>query len=114
MTENLPENLPEEKITLPVIHNSCPACMSQRRLSAIVVDQLKKSGGLPKTLPFSGLALQVPLVDQTRPPILVGPVMTIKVMTVMLEICAEPDCGAMYCTSFNIVETPAQMQSMKR
>ena len=97
--------------SLPVIFDTCPNCNSENRLALSLVDSLKAGGSLPKTFPFTGLALQVPLMDQTRPPILVGPTMTLKVMTVMLEICG--DCGTVYCTKFDIVDTPAQMQTMK-
>jgi hypothetical protein len=113
--ENEPENEKQEPgILLPVIHDQCPVCGSSKRLGELKVNELKASGALPQTFPYQGMTLQAPLVDQQHPPKIIGPVITIKVMLMSIDVCAEPTCGAVYCTSFNIVDTPAQVQAQQQ
>ena len=97
----------DEKMTLPVVHDACPVCKSTKRLGAGMIQQLKDEGVIHKDSFNEGLINQIPLVDQAHPPTIIGAQIKIRVMLVYWDVC---ECGAMYCTKFNVVEAPAQVQ----
>lgn len=107
----VPEEPKQElSLLLPVTHDKCPVCGSARRLGQVKVDEFKKAGILPQAWPYKGMTLQAPLVDQAHPPKIIGAMVTVKVMIMVFDVCAEPECGCLYCTEFNVVDTPAQIQ----
>jgi hypothetical protein len=93
---------------LPVVHNKCPVCGSTKRLGKTYIDNLKKDGLLAEDFPYEGITLQVPLINQTKAPLIIGVPLNIKVILIALDACAEPECGTVYCTVFNVVDGKAQ------
>lgn len=93
----------------PVLHDKCPVCGSKERLGQQVVDELKKDKTLPEAFGYAGITLQAALLDPAHPPTILASTFTIKVMLLSLDVCANPDCGAVYCTTFSVVDRPAQL-----
>ena len=101
---------PEEKpkMTLPVVFDRCPVCGGAKRLGLDYLNQLREEGLLHKDSFKGGMVHQVALVDQAHPPAILAQVVNIKVLYIHWDICG--DCGTQYCTKFNCVDTPAQVQ----
>ncbi len=107
------EETPEEKMVMPVIFNQCPVCGSTKRLAEDYIRQLKDEGVIPKDFggpQCKGLVTTAPLIDQLHPPAILGPMITVPVLQVFWDVCGEPECGALYCTRFDCVAAPAQVQ----
>ena len=96
-----------EKMTLPVVHDVCPVCKSPKRLAASYIQQMKDEGLLHKDALGAGLVHQIPLVDPAHAPTIIGAHIKVKILAVYWDVC---ECGIMYCTKFDVVETLAQVQ----
>lgn len=100
-----------EKITWPKLFDQCPNCGSKVRLGATAIQQLKDEGKLHKDSFNGGLMMQIPLLDQAHPPSILGPMIKIPVLFVFYDVC---ECGTMYCTRFECVESAAQVTAQKQ
>jgi hypothetical protein len=96
----------------PVTFDACPVCKGKKRLGADHIQQLKDAGVLHKDSFKNGFMHQIPLLDQAHPPTILGPTIKVNVANLYFDACA--DCGTMYCTRFEIVEMPAQIQMQQR
>lgn len=92
-----------------VTHEKCPVCGSTERLGQQVVDELKKDKALPEAFAYAGVTLQAPLFDPMHPPSILATAFTIKGLILCIDVCANPDCGVVYCTRFDVVDRPAQI-----
>ena len=109
MTLDKPEeNQPPEpeKVTFPKTFDACPKCGSKVRLAAAAIQQLKDEGRLHKDSFNGGLMHQIPLLDQAHPPSILGPMIKLPMLYVYWDVC---ECGEMYCTRFDMIEAPAQV-----
>lgn len=98
---------------LTLTNKKCPVCEKEEGLVKEVLDGLKKEGKLKKELFEDGVSIVFPLIDPTRPPILLtAKTMTIPVLNIYLEVC---DCGCVYCTKFDFrfQQVPVQYQQVK-
>jgi hypothetical protein len=86
-------------------------CGSSRRLAESYIQELKDKGEIHKDSFSNGLIHQIPLIDQSHPPSLLSTTIKVKMLNVYWDIC---ECGTMYCTKFNCVETAAQVQAQRR
>ena len=102
--------MPEEpkKIAFPVLFDHCPTCGCKDRLGEAAMQELRDNGMLPKEAFKDGMWWQMPMLDQAHPPTILAPTFTIKVATTFFDICAE--CGTVYCTKFDMLNTQAQVQ----
>jgi hypothetical protein len=111
---------PEEKkeetapLVLPVTHKKCPVCGSTRRLGQMKVDEMIKNGELSKDFPYKGIAMQVQILDLAKLNAFMPTNFKVKTIVFCIDACAEPDCGAVYCVTFDIIEQPAQMQMQRQ
>jgi hypothetical protein len=94
------------------VYEQCPVCKSKKRLAASKIQSLKDKTALHRDSFKDGLMFQIPLMDPNRPPSIIAPVMKINVLYIFWDVCAE--CGNIYCTKFECVETPAQMEVQKQ
>jgi hypothetical protein len=78
-----------------------------------VIKQLREEGLIHKdSFTANCLVTQIPLIDQSHPPAFLAPTVKVKVLNIYWDICA--DCGAEYCTRFEVVDMPAQVQMQKQ
>lgn len=98
----------EKEIKLPITYDACPLCGSKKRLGQEYIQQLKDEGLLHKDSFSGGLVHQVMLYDPAHQPTVISQQFKIKVLTIYWDVCG---CGMMYCTRFDCVETPVQIQT---
>lgn len=86
---------------------ACPVCGCKERIVQQTIRDLKQEGKLSeKAFPQEAMALQVPLIDMTKPPLV--PFLTIPVLIINFDVCKE--CKAIYCVGVQLLEQPAQVQ----
>ena len=107
MEELQPVEPEKEKITFPRIFDQCPNCGSQVRLATAAIQQLKDAGTVHKDSFNTGLMHQIPLLDQAHPPTILGPQIKIPMLLIYWDVC---ECGTMYCTKFEVIQAPAQVE----
>jgi hypothetical protein len=110
------EAIPEAN-KLPVTHDKCPVCGSTAGLIQQTLDNLRNTGKIDKISFLEGCVLPVPLFDQAHPPkilSLLANSIKVPMITLSLEVCAEPDCGALYCKKFNVTEQEIPIQIQKQ
>lgn len=110
MTQEQPAEAPKEKMVIPRVFDACPVCHSKNRLGAGYIQQLKDEGILHKDSFNGGLMHQIPMLDQAHPPAILGPVLKVPIVLVYWDVC---ECGNMYCTKFDVVQQPMQMQMQR-
>ena len=99
----------EKKVQYPLTHDECPMCGEKDGLVKEAIDELKEQGKLKKELFPDGVVVQFPLVDATRPPVLLtASTVRIPIMEIFLEACK---CGNVYWSKFDMREQniPVQM-----
>jgi hypothetical protein len=103
-----------EKLNLPVTHDKCPVCGSEKGLIKQAMEELRQEGKLNKTSFPLGCVIPSPLLDPTHPPPILTNSVKVPVINLYYEVCAEPECGALYCTRFDVTEQaiPDQFQRL--
>lgn len=98
------------ELSLPVTHGKCPVCGSTRGVYKETMERLKKEGVLPANYDLKGVSFQAPLVDPLHPPSILASMISVKIMQVTIEICAEPSCGAVYCSHVSLLDGQGQVK----
>jgi hypothetical protein len=101
----------KEKMVVPKVFDACPVCQSKVRLGAGWIQQLKDEGLIHKDSFNGGLMHQIPLLDEKHPPSIIAQTFKIPVILIYWDVC---ECGNMYCTKFDVVNAPAQVQTQQR
>lgn len=100
----------EEKkdMEFPILgHDVCPSCGCEERIAQEYIRQLKREGKLSeKVFPFETLAITLPLMDPTHPPLATH--FTIPTLQVHFDVCKE--CKTIYCTRIELFQQPAMVQ----
>jgi hypothetical protein len=99
----------ENKIELPVTHDKCPVCGETKRLGQITIDNLKKDKSISDNFPYAGIVLQAQIIDPMMLTKILTPTINVKTIQVGIDVCANPDCGAVYCVRFEVIEQPVQV-----
>jgi len=101
--------MPEEKnLDFPIQgHEKCPQCGCKDRIGQTKIAELKKEGIIEETLfPKGSLTWPIPLFDQSKP-IRVSPLSItnpkIPILSIHWDVCANPDCLAMYITGVDFI-----------
>lgn len=85
----------------------CPHCGCKERIGEQLIRELKEDGKLSKmAFPKGALAIQVPLFDQTRPPLATQ--IVIPMLQIMFDVCKE--CKTIYCTDLELTQQPAKVE----
>jgi len=80
------------------------------------MDELRSKGKIAAQSFPEGIVMQTPLLDPSRPPVVLSNTVKVPIVGIYLEVCAGPECGAIYCSKFEISEQemPVQFQQMPR
>lgn len=99
-----------KKVQFPIEGaSSCPKCGSEERIGQKVIHELKEEGKLSeRAFKDERLVIQIPLLDQTRPPLV--STFTMPVLCIYFDVCEE--CKSFYCTGVDLVQQTVQVQSM--
>lgn len=112
MTEN-----PEEKrLEFPIQgHDKCPHCGCADGIGQTKIAELKKDGLLEEHMFPRGPTWSMTLIDQTKP-IMVSPLSITKpkipVLNIYWDICANPDCLAVYVTGAEFIMQEIELPKM--
>ena len=105
-----------EEIKFPVTHDKCPVCGEKEGLVRIAMDDLREDSKIHKESFPEGIVNPIPLLDQKHPPaVILAKSVKIPTINIYYEVCANPDCGAMYCTKFDVteIEMPVQFRQLR-
>jgi len=93
-----------EKLDFPIVHDKCPVCGSTKRVTEMLRDEQAAKGKVPKDSPMIALRAMTPIAE--LPAIMLGLSM-IPLLTFDFDVCANPDCGVVYCPTITRQDMPA-------
>ena len=101
------EQKPESELKFPLTWDKCPVCGSTERVADKIREEKIAAG---KWRPELAACIQqwiVPFIDPVKTPMFPG-ITKVTVLSVLVDICANPKCGAIYCKKIEMQETIPQ------
>jgi hypothetical protein len=101
----------KEELKLPMTHDRCPVCGNEGGLVRRGIESLVEKGEIDKDSFPGGVVLTIPMMDRKKPKAILTATVKVWNMMIYYEVCDNPDCMALYCTRFDLVqqEIPAQV-----